>query len=176
MPRDQSQDEAFAVEVREYTSAAFKGDFEAVQAFIQKYPDEIDAKPFSGRTALMYAAERHKDIAKFLIQNNADVNALNEDGVSVLMVAITCGKEDIVQLLLEADAQIDSVSKKGFTAYNLARGRDGITRLLDEWQVIRREREQKKQLEAWHEATDCSRGLRQAMPMPRRPNIKRPTL
>lgn len=70
-----------------------------------------------GYSALMYAAkEGHIQVVKFLIENGADVNAKVErdylKGYTPLMLA---SKLEIVQLLINAKADINSKSENGMT-------------------------------------------------------------
>lgn len=63
---------------------------------------------------------RSTDIATALIERGADVNAVNAEGVSALMIAAARGNMPMLGLLLEAGADPDLKSKQGKTAIDIA--------------------------------------------------------
>jgi quinoprotein dehydrogenase-associated probable ABC transporter substrate-binding protein len=64
---------------------------------------------------------RSTDIATALIERGADVNAVNAEGVSALMIAAARGNIPMIGLLLEAGADPNLKSKAGKTAIDIAR-------------------------------------------------------
>jgi quinoprotein dehydrogenase-associated probable ABC transporter substrate-binding protein len=64
---------------------------------------------------------RSTDIATALIERGADVNAVNVQGVSALMIASARGNIPMIGLLLEAGADPAKTSKAGKTAIDIAR-------------------------------------------------------
>ena len=68
----------------------------------------------------MIAAFRgNPEIARFLIEKNADVNAKTIDGQTALMIAAENGHRD-VRFLIEKGADINAQDKRGWTALTLA--------------------------------------------------------
>lgn len=64
---------------------------------------------------------RSTDIATALVERGADVNAVNAEGVSALMIAAARGNIPMIGLLLEAGADPSLKSKAGKTAIDIAR-------------------------------------------------------
>jgi ankyrin repeat protein len=66
--------------------AATLGDLQRVKALVAEHPDLVSSTANTfGNTPLMYAAiYGHKDIARFLLANKADVNARNRDSKTAL--------------------------------------------------------------------------------------------
>lgn len=64
---------------------------------------------------------RSTDIATALIDRGANINAVNAQGVSALMIAAARGNMPMLGLLLEAGADPDLKSKAGKTAIDIAR-------------------------------------------------------
>lgn len=64
---------------------------------------------------------RSTDIATALIERGANVNAVNAEGVSALMIAAARGNIPMIGLLLEAGADPNLKSKAGKTATDIAR-------------------------------------------------------
>lgn len=66
--------------------------------------------------ALIYAAkENYWDIAKLLIEHNANINLTDEDGKTVLMYAVKAKKWDIVDFLIERGENIKAKNKDSKT-------------------------------------------------------------
>ena len=55
-----------------------------------------------GKTILFDAVkDGNLQIVQCLVEHGADVNAKNDDGMSVLQYAVNCGKQDVAQWLKE---------------------------------------------------------------------------
>jgi ankyrin repeat protein len=80
----------------------------------------VNAKTKRGDTALMMASEKgHLEIVKWLIANNADVNAKdNKDNVgeTALILASEKGHLEIVKLLIANNADVNAKSNGEWTA------------------------------------------------------------
>ncbi len=105
-------------------------DKNAVISFLQAGIDPNFTDP-SGQTPLISAlASEAFDIAKLLIENNADVNVQNEDKMTPLMALLTTKETDqsrvkeietLVRLLLNKHADTNLKNNLGQTALDLAR-------------------------------------------------------
>jgi ankyrin repeat protein len=97
----------------------------------------VNIKGPGGDNALMNAIANESDIPQYLIQNtNIEINAQNNDGETVLHLAVENENLALIQLLL-AETSIDQTIKNedGLTAYDLAivyRNRYGEDYLYDE--------------------------------------------
>ena len=87
-----------------------------------------------GRTALILAADKgHKEIVEILLENNADVNAKDNDEWTALILAAENGYEEIVKILLQNNANVNANSDSGVTRYpdRPPKGHLGVTALLE---------------------------------------------
>jgi len=75
---------------------------------------DINVKDEVGSTPLHTAAfSGHFEIVKFLIENGADVNAVNDEfGETPIFNAVAKGHIDIVKYLIEKGARLDIINKK----------------------------------------------------------------
>lgn len=111
-----------------------------VQLLLSKGADS-NLKNDQGSTPLMYAATTplhnsaykamkavYVDIMRELLNANADVNALDQDGNTVLHTAAWADEDgNAVQLLLDAGADANIASKSGHTPLHRAVGGENIT-------------------------------------------------
>lgn len=102
--------------------AASLGDLEKVKAAIKKGAN-VNSKHVNQNTALHAASVQSKyDVMQLLIQNSADVNAKNQDGLTPLMVvAFETGDAKAAVLLIEGKARVDEKDRNGVTALDLAK-------------------------------------------------------
>jgi len=70
----------------------------------------IDVRDSGGRTPL--AEAQGAEMARWLITHGADVNAIDSEGQTVLMIQAAAGRADIVRALVNAGAKLDTVSTK----------------------------------------------------------------
>jgi len=78
--------------------------------------NQIDEQSFSGKTALMYAAQySHLEILKFLLDRGATVTLCEPDWTP-LQLATMSGSVEVVRLLLEAGAEVNSQNYYGESA------------------------------------------------------------
>jgi ankyrin repeat protein len=82
--------------------AARLGELDNLRTIITNYPDMLDDKVSStGATALVLAAENgHIRSVKFLLEQGADIDAVDTVGRNALFMAAKYGKANIVQLLI----------------------------------------------------------------------------
>jgi hypothetical protein len=86
-------------------AAVLTGNLDAVKEHIEAGTDINQKEAMSGSTPLMSAATFNKpEIAKALINANADLSVKNNDGGTVLHTAAFFGRIEIVQLLIDAKA------------------------------------------------------------------------
>lgn len=86
-------------------TAVLSGDLEAVRQHIKAGTDINQKEAMSGSTPLMSAVTFNKpEIAKALINANADLSEKNNDGGTALHSAAFFGRIEIVQLLIDAKA------------------------------------------------------------------------
>ncbi|KAL7913411.1 hypothetical protein GGI35DRAFT_466969 [Trichoderma velutinum] len=81
----------------------------------------LHGKDETGNTTLiMAAAEKSDEMVSLLLQNGADVNAVNNDGRSALMEAALWGRLKSVKVLLESNAAKSAKDRHGRCAMDLA--------------------------------------------------------
>jgi ankyrin repeat protein len=86
-----------------------------------------------GWQPLAYAAfNGHLEVAQFLLEHEADVDAMSDNGTSALMVAARNGHLEVVKLLLKHEADPDIENDVGGTALSWAEaaGNTEIARLV----------------------------------------------
>jgi len=108
-------------------AAAGRGDFERVKKLVHENPALVHAETNNGDTALHRASDL--EIAKFLIESGADVNAKDWQGRSVLHHAIEDNEIGMVKLLIESGADINSKADGRQSPLDLAR-RSGNKEML----------------------------------------------
>lgn len=95
---------------------------------------DIDARSKYNDTGLTAAtAFCHADVALFLIERGADVNAKNSSyGSTPLILATECNDADVVRALIKGKANVNDINKQGATALTAAavKGRVQIAETL----------------------------------------------
>lgn len=110
------------------SAVAYGGDEALVRALVEAGSD-LEARQISlnGQTPLMTAAYQGKSaLVKYLLSRGAQVNAVKQDGWSVLLIAIDGGSSETVKLLLEAGADPQSKLRGATSALALARAKAGV--------------------------------------------------
>ncbi|MBP7854445.1 ankyrin repeat domain-containing protein [Candidatus Babeliales bacterium] len=74
----------------------------------------VHSTDFLGYTPLMYA--KTVNMVLFLLDNGADLNAVNKGGHTALTIAVVANKFRMVKALLDKGARLDIVGKDGTTA------------------------------------------------------------
>lgn len=115
------------VDADTFVEACEHGDFDFVREALKNNKSLANAKNKYNKTALMRAAgEGQENIVKLLIDNDAAVNALDENNTTPLMWAVGDKRDfpDVVKLLLEAGADVNCITNPGYcgqTALDMAK-------------------------------------------------------
>ena len=107
--------------------AVYQGNADCVQALVGQSRQEVN------RALLVAALTGHRDIAKILLDNGAEVDTRADDGRTPLMLAATRGDTDLVSLLLASGADPTLIDRSGETAGTLALSK-GYTELANRFQ------------------------------------------
>lgn len=113
--------------------AAREDRLEAVETFLKKFPDQIDARDDLGRTPLYWAARaNHIDVCETLLAAGADVNAATPDGWTPLHTAVYNKEAEAVELLLANGADVNARNSRGETPLHWAvrRGKKNLVEPL----------------------------------------------
>jgi ankyrin repeat protein len=111
-----AQSEAEAPDIDIWTAAA-EGNVQAIKQHLAAGTDVNAAEPMSGGTPLMVAAlVGHSDAVELLIENGANVDAVNYDGATALLTAAFFCRIDTVKLLLDKGAEVNAQNIRGETA------------------------------------------------------------
>lgn len=107
--------------------AVYQGNTTCVEALAARSRQEVN------RGLLVAALTGHKEVAKVLLDNGAEVDSRADDGRTPLMLAASRGDSDLVSLLLQAGADSTLTDKSGGTAGTLAMGK-GYKEIADRLQ------------------------------------------
>ncbi|KAI0235048.1 Poly [ADP-ribose] polymerase tankyrase-2 [Lamellibrachia satsuma] len=113
--------------------AAKKGNLARVQRLATS--DNINCRDTQGRNSTplhLAAGYNNMEVAEFLLENGADVNAQDKGGLIPLHNASSYGHVDIAALLIKYDTSVNAVDKWGFTPLHEAaqKGRTQLCALL----------------------------------------------
>lgn len=97
--------------------AVYQGNTTCVETLAARSRQEVN------RGLLIAALTSHKEIAKILLDNGAEVDSRADDGRTPLMLAAGKGDTDLVSFLLKAGADPSLTDKAGATAASLATGK-----------------------------------------------------
>ncbi len=112
--------------------ASWQGHLKVVNLLIENKLD-VNAKTSSGYTPLHGAAWQGKlDVAKVLLKAGAKVDPKDSDGSTPLHKAAFRGDVKMVKFLLENGADVNAKDAIGFTALRKAKGKDAVTKILQE--------------------------------------------
>ena len=115
-----------------FYAAIRANDLAALRSLVANGADPNAADPRGGSTPLMHAAMvGSSEAMTLLVDRKANVNAVNDAGLTALMMAVT--DIDKVRVLLDRGADVNAASKRGRTALMLAAASDNsasIVRLL----------------------------------------------
>ena len=113
--------------------AAKKGNLTRVQKLLS--PENINCRDSQGRNSTplhLAAGYNNLDVADFLLENGADVNAQDKGGLIPLHNASSYGHLDIAALLIRYNTVVNATDKWGFTPLHEAsqKGRTQLCSLL----------------------------------------------
>ena len=108
--------------------AAKRGDVAALERFTEEGALLDEPEPESSTTPLGWTAlHGHVAAAKWLLDNGAEVNALNGDGSTALHSAAFMGQAEVVQLMLERGADPNAKHPNGALPIHSSRADPGTT-------------------------------------------------
>ncbi len=115
-----------AVNDRELLVHASRGDIEAAQEMLEAGVDLGVVDVQSGNGMLAYAASNgQNDFMRFLLDNGLDVDHRNYNGITPLMLAVSSGNYEGIEILAHAGADLNLRNyAPGFTAYMIADSND----------------------------------------------------
>ncbi len=106
---------------QEIVIAASNGDFELVKYLIYAHPECVNIKDQNGYSALFFAAQKgNSEVAKLLLDNNAEVNVVGAQMETPLTAACAIGNSKIVKMLCAKKADIDFRNALGQTPIIIA--------------------------------------------------------
>ena len=117
--------------------ASIEGEMPVVKTLVLQKKADVNK---SGWTPLHYACTTGKrEVAEFLVENGAKVNALSPGETTPLMMAVHSGNDQLVKFLLDNGADIRMRNHEGYSAIDVAELfsksdiRDG---LLSRWEKL----------------------------------------
>lgn len=122
--------------------------FEDVFSELIRMGANVNQKYSNGATPLMIAAATTMGVeianrrAEILIKNNADLDVVNANGDTALMLAVKYENADLVAILLQYGADVTIKNKLGKTALDIAResGKENIMKIFSAYKPKIREK------------------------------------
>lgn len=88
----------------------------------QKLKDIINTKDYDNKSVLYYSiVNENYNIAKYLLDNGADVNSSDINGIDSLMVASKIGNYNLVKLLIDRGANVSALGPNNVNAIKIAK-------------------------------------------------------
>lgn len=114
-------------------TALMYNSIEIAECMLEQYGYDVGADNKDVYNALTYSKEKNNiEIAKMLLEKNANIDVVDERGYTALMYAAEHDNIEIVKLLLKKKANINLVNKNGLTAFEIAKkhGYSKIVRII----------------------------------------------
>jgi ankyrin repeat protein len=103
-------------------AAAEEGNLKAVEGMVKTNSNLVDVRDWDDLSPLHLAVfHRHKEVAEFLLNHGADVNARTKARATALHFAAQTGNQAMVELLLAHKANINAVDSNGLTPLGRAK-------------------------------------------------------
>ena len=101
---------------------ASRSHYKEIIKILLEHNADVNFRSYLNNTALEYISnnDNNFDIAEEFIKRGADVNAMDNDGITPLMCAASYNAEKILNLLIENNAGINIQNKLGYSALILA--------------------------------------------------------
>ena len=95
---------------------ARKGTLTEIQSLVKENPKVVNSINARGSSMLILACySGNVNVAKFLIENNCDINYVSDNGTA-LMAAVVKGNYELVKLLIKSGANLNLTDTNGLTA------------------------------------------------------------
>jgi ankyrin repeat protein len=98
---------------------------------------DVSAVDINGRTPLLHlaAVSGNRQIATVLVRHGADINAIDKNKQTALLLGTLNGHVDMIEFLLDRNADVTAVNEYGNTAYDMALSRDkkAVAKCLEEY-------------------------------------------
>ncbi|GBM98995.1 Ankyrin-3 [Araneus ventricosus] len=108
-----------------------KGDLKFVQYCIKEGCDIEARTKLLNDTALHLAVMRgHAEVVKYLLDNGSNINAPTDNGATALAIAIEENKRDILDILMDRNAEFTSEDERKFMLTAITRGNEDIVGYL----------------------------------------------
>jgi ankyrin repeat protein len=96
--------------------AASEGDIQLARILLERNPEVVNSQNDDGTTAFLLALRRRNpDIARLLLDHNADEHVCDKHGDTPLHLAVLLGYLDVCRVLLERNADVNSKNYHGST-------------------------------------------------------------
>lgn len=103
-------------------TALMYNSIEIAEFILEQYGYDAGADNKDVYSILTYSKEKNNvEIAKMLLEKNANIDVVDERGYTALMYATEHDNIEIVKLLLKKKANINLVNKNGLTAFEIAK-------------------------------------------------------
>jgi len=95
---------------------ARKGTLSEIKVLVKENPKVVNSINARGSSMLILACYTgNNDVAKFLIENNSDLNYVSDNGTA-LMASVVKGNNELVKQLINKGANLDLTDTNGITA------------------------------------------------------------
>lgn len=95
---------------------ARRGTLSEMQLLVKQNPKVVNSINARGSSMLILASySGNNQVAKFLIENNCDINYVSDNGTA-LMASVVKGNKDLVELLIKSGANLNLTDTNGLTA------------------------------------------------------------